>query len=70
MEAYLAHGLLIGDGIGGLGVFVARYEFVGDEAGTEGSDHDVVAVEGGDDGVDIDAGGDGGGDCGRHGDCV
>lgn len=49
-KAYLAHGLLVSDGVGGFGGGVAGDEFVGDEAGAEGFDHDVVVVEGGDEG--------------------
>jgi hypothetical protein len=65
-EAYLANGLAVGDGVGGLRLLVAGFEVVGNQGGTEGFDHQVVVVERSDDDAGVDAV-EGGGDVrGRH----
>lgn len=48
-EAYLANGLLVGDGVSGGCSFVARLEVVADEGGADGLDHEFVIVQGCDD---------------------
>jgi hypothetical protein len=52
--AYLANGLLVGDGVGGAGSFVAGLEGVADECWAERLDHEVVVVESGNDDGGID----------------
>lgn len=51
--AYLADGLLVGDGVGGRGVLVAGLESVADERWADSLDHEVVVMESGNDGSGV-----------------